>query len=415
MRQVSGATLAGGLALAALPVSASDLLTIDVVVPGGPDTAPGTFSDAETLIDSLNENGYESINPAYSDSAPATANVNYRGVDIVVRYPDGGETVIFEIPSTGFSETFDDFEDRSANEDALVDFLESNQDGVFTQVLQEAVANTPSDPVAGTPSSLMSKMVEADFTMGTTIGPEPNQVASANEGYNRTRSSFGLNARFGSFTADDTEINVVDLPLNWSRPLDDPRYAVILDLPLTYVETEGTDSFSGSMGLGLRLPLYDNWTLTPAIRGGVVGSLDLGAAAALGGVSLVSNYRFSYEQFDFGIGNSVAYLQTFPLDIDGVEFDYDLQNVVLRNGISVSGPLGFKIFGQNATWEGSVVNTLFFGDELYAENVTDIAFSLGTVQSLNGFTWDSFRIGVTYTFSADSDYEGFRLNFGYRF
>lgn len=414
-RLLAGLALTGATILAAERGAASDLLTIDVFVPGGADTAPQTFSDAETLIDSLDAFGYESINPDYTDSAAATAFINFRGVDLEVDYPDGGETVIFRVPSAGIEETFDDFADRADNEDALVDFIESNEGGVFTEVLQEAVATTPNDPVAGTPNSLMFKMAEADFTMGTTIGTLPSPVAASNDGYDRTRPSNGLNARFGRFTADGTEANVIDLPLNYSQPLDDPRYAVILDFPLTYVQAEDTDSFAGSLGLGLRLPLYDNWTLTPSIRGGVVGSLDLGSAAALGGVSLVSNYRFSYEEFNFGIGNSIAYIQTFPLDIDGVEFDYDLQNVVVRNGISVSGPLGFKVLGQDATWEGSVVNTQFFGDDLYAENVTDIAISFGTVQSLNGFTWDSVRVGVTYTFSTDSDFEGFRLNFGYRF
>lgn len=414
-RRAREAVCAIALTCAMAPASATELLRTQVLVPGSGITRFESFSDARSLIDALDAFGYRLINPDYRVNLPAMVNVDFRGVPLVVDYPTGGPEVVFEIPSIGVSETFDAFGRRFENEDALVDFLEANEDDLLSRILGEAVSTTPHDPVAGTPNSLMGRMIEADFVMGTTIGPEPSQVATANDGYDRTTASFGISARFGRFTAAGAEANVIDLPLNYAQPLDDPRYAVIVDAPFTYVETEDTNSFSGSLGLGLRLPLYDNWSITPAVRTGVVGSVELGSAAILAGASITSNYRFSMNDLDFAIGNSLAYVETFPIEIDGTTFDYDLQNVVLRNGISVSGPLGVTVFGQPTTWEGSVVNTLYFGSDLYAENVTDIAISFGTVNSVNGFTWDSLRVGVTYTFSTDSDYQGLRLNFGYRF
>jgi hypothetical protein len=411
-----------GVSLAASPaLSQSSLLTIDVIVPGGPDTAPRSFADLDSLIGSLRTSGYEAINPAYSPSGAAEILVNFRGVPVTVEYFGAGDetenpaTVLFRIPSAGIVERFDLFESRADNEDELERFVRENIGGLGTEILRETVRTTPFDPVAGNPNSLTSKMVEADFIMGTTIGPEPSEIASANDGYDRSRASFGLNARFGIYSAEGSNAEVFELPLNYALPFDDPRYALVLSAPFTYVRVEDTDSFSGSLGVGIRLPLYDNWSLTPAIRGGVVGSLQLGSLAGVVGASVTSNYRFNYGNLNFALGNSVAYLQTVPLEYDGTTVDYDLQNVVLRNGIAVSGPLGVKLFGQNLTWEASAVNTLYFGTDLYAENVTDLAISFGTVDSVNGFTWDSMRIGLTYTFAADADYQGLRLNFGYRF
>lgn len=401
-----------GLSVSAL---AKDLLTVTVSVAGGP-SATSTFPDADALINAIDSAGYKSINPAYTVTSAATIDVNFRGVTANVIYPAGGATLDFFIPEiqtaplfTGTAGT------RAANERALETFLRTNQSRLLSLLLQRAVKATPHDPVAGTPGSLMARMTEADFIMGTTIGPDPSSVATTGQGYDRTRSTIGLNARFGHFTAAGAQADVIDLPLNYTVPLDDPRYAISFDLPLTYVETEGKASYSGSFGIGVRLPLYDNWTLTPAIRAGLVGSVDLGSAAVLGSVSLNSNYRFSYSGLDFSLGNSVAYIQTFPVEIDGTKFDYDQRNLVLRNGLGVSGPTGFKLFGQDTTWQVTVVNTQFLIDPVYARDVTDIAFSVGTVNSINGFTWDSVRIGLTYSFSTDSDLQGLRLNFGYRF
>ena len=54
------------------------------------------------------------------------------------------------------------------------------------------------------------------------------------------------------------------------------------------------------------------------------------------------------------------------------------------------------------------------GDAVSIDDFTDISFSYGTVASKNGFTWDSVRLGLTYTFT-NKDYKGLEVNFGYQF
>jgi hypothetical protein len=406
------------LPAAALPARAQSLLGVTLTLGGGCTqgcVGSQNFSNAQSLIDALTTSGFKVINPAYTVTSIATADIDFRGVDLQMIYATSGTDLIFTVPELNYNRVFAQGATRGENEQDLEDFLRANGDNIVTRILGLTVANTPIDPVAGNPASLMSRMVESDYFLGTTVGPAPDPVAGSASGYDRTQNLVGLNARFGRFTADGLDSDVIDLPLTYVLPLQDPRYAINFDLPLTYVDSEGSASFGGSFGIGVRLPLLDNWTLTPALRAGAVASTDLGSAATVGGASLTSNYRFRYNDMQFSIGNSVSYIRTFPLEIEDTTLDYDQQNFVFRNGISIAGPLEYKLFGQSTTWEVSIVNTQFVGDPVYVGNYFDIAVSFGTVSSVNGFTWDSLRVGLTYTVATDADLMGLRLNFGYQF
>ena len=102
------------------------------------------------------------------------------------------------------------------------------------------------------------------------------------------------------------------------------------------------------------------------------------------------------------------------ITIEDTEIDYDLRNTMLRNGLSVSKSTSRKLFGDPTTWDFAVVNTQISGDEVFIDNYTDVSFSYGTLASKNGITWDSVRLGLTYTIT-NKDYNGFQLNFGYQF
>ena len=65
--------------------------------------------------------------------------------------------------------------------------------------------------------------------------------------------------------------------------------AVLIDLPVNWVRSGESDSLSGSLGIGVRLPVTDWWSITPAVRAGVAGSVDLGAAAVVYSGSVTSD------------------------------------------------------------------------------------------------------------------------------
>ena len=405
------------LMLGAAPAGAADLFSVTVETGGVTDSA--SSNDIRDLVDFIENGNYQEINAAYTDTSIADSLYNFRGVPATVRYPTAGSTLIFEIPSIGISETFSEAT-RALSEEALIDFLETNQNGILTALFQELVKTSPVDPVAGNPNSLMSKMVAADFNSATTVGPGNSFKASgsadggAADGEGDAPNLIGLQARFGRFAAGDFNSNVVDLPFSYVVPLADPRYAVTFDAPLTFVSTEGAQSYAGSLGVGVRLPILDNWFVTPALRFGGTGSVEVGGASMLYSGSVTSNYEFNLAGIDFSLGNGVTGLQTVPISFNGYEADYDLTNFVFRNGLGASGDTGFTLFSEPVTWEAAVVNTQFIGDALFVENATDISVSFGTEASENGLTWDSLRVGLTYTIT-NADYSGLRLNFGYQF
>ncbi len=272
----------------------------------------------------------------------------------------------------------------------------------------------PGDPVAGNPSGLESRMIASDFRLGSFVGPSPD-FASAGAGGAALPNLIGVGLGYTSVSVENFHIERSELPFSYSRPLADPRYALVFDLPISYTEIQvGGFAFSriysASAGAGVRLAMLDNWTITPTLRLGAMYSVDDDITAWLGGASVVSNFTTNLGPMDLSIGNQLSYIGTLPGDNGG----YALQNTVLRNGLGLAGPTSAQIFELPVTWEASVVNTQYFGTALFAENTTDVAVSFGTQNSKNGVTWDSMRLGLTYTFS-DTSFEGLELNFGYRF
>lgn len=410
--------LTGALLLSATAASAQ-VFSVTVNDQSANTSATETYSDFESFIDQAFSQGdfdLSDVNPTYTDNSAAEVTADFRGVPLVATYTAGAAGVVFSVPSIGFTQTFDAQGTREGNEDDLADFLEDNIDGILSQILTAAIETTPFDPLAGNPGSLQARMIANDFGMGTSLGPENGFNASGAAG-DDAPNLIGVGARLGRYTADDIDTTVIELPLQYVLTLPDPRYAVIFDLPLTYVDTDGSESFASSFGVGLRVPVFDNWSLTPAVRIGGTGSVDLGSLGTLYSASLTSNAEFSLGGVDVTLGNMVSYISTTPIDttVDDFTIEYDLQNIVSRNGLGFRGDLGNQeIFGLPATWQASVVNTQIMGDEVFIDNYTDVALSIGTEASQNGLTWDQLRLGLTYTFS-NEDYEGFRVNFGYQF
>lgn len=413
--------IGAGLLFAALfaPVKAIAADNFSITVSSEGVTTTNSADTIEDFVDlGLSSSGFVSLNPAYTDMSIATGNLNFRGLPMIVAFPTAGPELVYSVPELGFTRTFAAQATRDGNGEDLEDFLRTNQEGLLGRILNYFVANTGTDPVAGNPASLQGNMVASDFGVGTGLGAGNSSQgtgAAGGDGEGR-RNVYGLGARFGRFSVDGNDIDTVNLPLSFVRPLDDPRYAIIIDVPLTYSETNGSASAAASLGLGMRVPITTRWTLTPMVRAGATGSIDLGSLAALYSGSLSSSFRFDVGSTEVNIGNMLSYITTSGATqrVDDFEIDYDLQNTVTRNGVGLSGPLGYDLFGTETTWQASVVNTQIFGDDVYIDNYTDIAVSFGTEASRNGLTWDAIRIGFTYTVG-NQGYQGGQINFGYQF
>jgi hypothetical protein len=406
-RFIATVMVAGTLMLPGVVV-AEDLFSISLTVDGTSDSA--SYDTVEDIVAAVDNNGFSRIVSSYTDTSVATANLSIRGIPAIVQYKDSGTTLTFSAPAAGVSEVTFTGATRDESQDLFETYLENNSDDLLEKLFSYAVANTAVDPVAGNPNSLVSTMASSDFSQGTELGggsaEKTTQASSAS-------NSFELGARFGQFAAGDFTQNAYTLPIAYTFRFDsDPRYQLKFDAPITYIDTDGAQSFHGSLGVGLRIPVTDDWSVTPAVRAGAVGSIDMAAAAVVYGGSVTSNYNLYYDDLKFSIGNSVGMLKTTSVSVEDYEIAYELLNQMTRNGVGVEGPLDYTLFGKPTSWQASAAYTQFFGDELYVDGYADFAVSFGTRAS--DTAWDNLRIGVVYTVG-NNDYQGARLNFGYTF
>jgi hypothetical protein len=402
-RQRAGfATVFVAFALAG-PVQARDIFE-GVFTVDGQTTRAGT-NNAESFIDLLGNNGLQSLFANYTTSSQAVIDASLRGVPARLSYDFGSNALRLVIPSANVDETFIGA-NRDESQDLALEWLKGRGGDALTRVLRQAVATTSIDPVAGNPNSLMSQMGASDF--GSALG------LGGNGG-----GRYGFGARFGSYSANGYDTDVYTLPLSTSFDLDAGR-ALLVDVPLTLSTTQDAQSYSGSVGVGVRLPIDFGqpdtlrWSLTPMLRAGGVGSLDIGAVGGIWSASLTSSLQWQARPGTrLTLGNMASRLQTLPVNVGGYNVSYELTNYMFRNGVIVTQDVG-TWFNRNVQATVFAVDTRFTGDELFIKNYQEYGGYLSFGQSNAGGTSLPLSIGITLM-QADQGYRGFMLNLGSSF
>jgi hypothetical protein len=379
---------------------------------------------AENLIDQLDEAELQQRFPDFDEN---TDNVfiqgNFRGLPVAAAFPEtgngrAGARLVFQVPSLGICQEWGDGnpqvcdtlnesgEDREENKEKLKDYLKKEGD----KILKELVKVSAVDPIAGNPSSQQSQMISEEFHAGT---DHQYDVSTSETLPNR----IGIGARFGSYSLGDKNVNAYTLPLSYKIQLS-PSQELIFRLPVTYASVDGAKSYRAALGLSYKQSVNDLWSLTPSLSYGLAGSPDLGSAAHSISTSLTSHLRLpmNHSQYSVGIANMVGYYRTLPFKIQEYDVDMELSNLVLRNGLSLSIPIGRKFMGQELSFETFVVDTRFSGDALFIEKYQEIGFSIGPKLTKGKATFSNQQIGIGVQFlRAESGDHAFNLNFGYEF
>jgi hypothetical protein len=414
-RAARGAALAIVLALPAAAASAKDLfdVNIDVISPtqGQGQAAAPTITD---LIHTLQTANLQSLTSAYTDTSAASAVLNIRGVTALAAFDANSTTLHFSVPSAGVTQSFTGAT-RNDSEQQLLDFLLRNGGGMATRILQQMVASSPVDPVAGNPGSLQNSMAAADFSIGTGIGLNGVDAPAMGPGGTLLKQPniFALGGDVGFFNEGGYTSTVVTVPLRYTIPFADPRWALTLDLPITYVNTQGAASYFASFGAALRIPLLTNWYLTPSVRGGGAGSLDLGAAAVEYSGGLASRYDIYFRDLMITIGNGVDLVKTSVLSVGNVHVNYDLTNELWNNGVQVESSLPFTMFGDPTSVQAYLVDTYVSGSKVYISHYDEVGFTVGTRHAMNSQDWNSLRLGAGFGFG--EHFTAYKLGFTYKF
>ncbi|MGG5809124.1 hypothetical protein [Falsiroseomonas sp. CW058] len=401
MKRVSVALLPV-LAAAALPppAAARDAFEGTFTVDGQTTTA--SRRDAEDFVDIFSDAGLRSLFSNYGPTSATNAEVSLRGVPATLSYDAGSTTLRLRVPGAGIDESFTGAT-RDASQDLALEWLRGRGGAALTRLLQQAVATTPIDPVAGNPNSLMSQMGASDFNLAT--GGAPG-------------GGFSLGARFGSYSAEGFDTRVWTLPLGYSFGMSNGA-TLLVDAPLTLLSAAGTQSYSGSLGLGLRVPLRIGlpdgvaWSLTPMLRAGGVGSVSLGAVGGMWSASLTSTIDWQVRPgTSVTIGNMVSRLQTLPIKIGDYDVSYELTNLMYRNGVIATQAVG-EWLGRPVQASAFLIDTRFTGDALYVRSYQEFGGYLSFDMQAGGQRLP-LSLGVT-VLSGDRGYRGYSLNLGVTF
>jgi hypothetical protein len=375
-------------------------------VTGGTVSAAIGFTSVTQLLDSAKTSGLSSINAAYNSNSASVIRLGYRGLPIVISTQANSTQIVFSVPGLNQVTVFNARNTRDGNLDDLRAYLKSDGGSVLNRLQQLLAKASPVDPVAGNPNSLQSQMVVADFDRNFTAF-----ASNIKESGGQSNNLIGVGVGFGSFTQGGVTSQSWTLPLSYTFRSDiDPGRQLSFYAPVSVSTVAGARSYAVNLGTSYRLPINENWAVTPGVGYGINGSVDLGSAAALMAASVTSQYSMRLDGYDLSIGNMVGISQSRKFTVGGYSFDPMIRNTIFRNGALLSMPT--SAMGQKMALEFSFVNTVYTGTDLFSRQYNELGLALGTAKSSSARSY--LRGGVTYL-QGQNGIKGFKLNFGYWF
>jgi len=381
------------------------------------------FTESFTAVeDTFNTMDVDAIKEriGYSETDNITANVDFRGLPMELTYAGGTTDLVLSVPSIGITETFSGAT-RDDSVDMFEDWLKENGADAVEKIMKKLAEVSPSDPIAGNPNSIMSTSVAKDFDAGFTQVATKQASAAVTSGTSSSANSISITPSYSALDVDGVDSTSYFVPLAYSFNFDrDINEKVIISIPISYTDVEGSKSASLGFGLAYAKPLNSDWTLTPAIGYGATGSADLGSLAQVASFSLTSSYAWELDNdYTLSMGNMVGYYSSVKFYSGDYAYDPGISNTVYRNALMLNVPTNAIV--NNTSVELFAIDTRFTGSALYLEEYQEYGLSYGydliNVNLLSDSEKYSVRrslkIGFSYLSSDKAD--GFKVNFGYVF
>ena len=131
-------------------------------------------------------------------------------------------------------------------------------------------------------------------------------------------------------------------------------------------------------------------------------------------VSAVNHMRFDVDEYRIDLKNMIGIANTIDgLEIEGIELDYDLTNVVLKNRIELSKPIPVGGWSRELRGRAFLTGSHYFVDELWLENSAEIGLGIGLASKTGMRTYDPVNFDVAYVVGRDYDAVKLRLSLRY--
>ena len=373
----------------------------------GESTAHVSDPNMVDLARSLSYQNLKQLLPFYTPISPIGFDINLRGISASAAFAADSTNLLMVIPQTGDVKVFA----GETRDDSLVLFKDYIRDaGTHVHLLKAYAKYSPIDPIAGNPVSLLAQMGQSDYLLGRLSSLSGCSCSWSSQPITHQFQA-GLNVGRTFSKAFDTTLVTVPLRYSYSPTGD---WAFIIDAPITYNRNGGASSLFGSVGLGFRIPVFSIWSLTPVIRAGAGGSLDLCTSGCFISAGITSNLQYNWANFVWALTNYGGYYTSTNCWLTGVNFNYHLQNYVLKNGLSVTTCEGLTICDRTINCSLSFIDSYFPSGRLYVRHYDEFGISF-FANGVNPYIdYDCLSLSFSYQFGQE-DYTGYLLNLTYQF
>lgn len=355
----------------------------------------------------LKQSSIEKLLPIYTPTSAIDLNLNLRGVLADAAFAANSTILVLNIPQAGITETFDGGT-RDSSFALMKQFIRDG--GSNSGLLRAYYKHSPIDPIAGNPDSLLSRMGEADYLLGRL---SPLSGCSCSWSAQPILHQFQAGLWGGRSFAGGFDTTTVTLPLRYSYS-PDRQWAFIIDAPFTYVRNGGASSIQTSIGTGLRIPLRTFWSLTPVVRFGTGGTLDLCTSGNFISAGLTNEIHVKISDWVLSMTNYGGYYTSVNFWLTGINFNYRIQNFTIKNGLWLNSCKGFTLCNRPLEFGISFVDTVFTKKHLYIRHYDEVGVSLITTGVNPCLKYDCMTFGISYRFG-QKEYKGFNLNLTYQF
>jgi len=320
-----------------------------------------------------------------------TASIKYLGVNNALQYSSNasGTSVTLTIPKTGFTRTFTG---ATANnvQNQIEDFLKGNVSDAYSAFQKSINASSKIAPMDGNPQAVTAWLNSGAFSR---FAFEPVSSGRAFE----LGGGADLNVKFDYTYINTTDGNVQAFDVAIASAVRfNQHVALTLAVPFGYHTIEGSDEFivGGEIGLPIQIITPDSysdfaigWRVSPFANIGSAVTVDLvaGGLVAGGGVNSALDFYFG-RNTTITIGDQVAYFTGIPVDYNDYEFDSDVDQLMLRNGVKLTqriGSYGFVDVG--------VIYTNFLSGDTAIDNYVSPIAGIGVRFGKNNAS--EFRVG----------------------
>lgn len=327
---------------------------------GDPTSVTASGSSLPDLVDELitrqNEFG------AFEGEA-FTASLDYGRIREAIRFHQNaaGTSATVTIPSTGFSRTFTGANEREVR-DEIRDFLLKEGAKEYARFLRTVNQRSLIGVADGNPLAATALLANASFfKFGLQHSPYDaggTIYAAPNGGGLR----FDLGGGFAN--TDDGDGFFVSAALAGVTRFN-RHVGLSLSSPFTYRQVEDAQVFNGGFEAALPIVITTprtgrgaTWQVTPSFLSGAAGSLDLAAGGTFLGGGFTSSLAVPFgETATLTVGNGIYFFEGYPIDVGEYEFDTEVSQQIVKNGIKLTQALGRSFFA-----DASITHTAFLQD-----------------------------------------------------